>query len=1092
MTRTTINILCVLLLVSGIAWAQVTTGTISGTVSDETGGVLPGVEVTVTNTDTGGVRAVVTDDAGRYSAPNLTLGNYEVSAGLTGFQTGVRSGIKLTVGREAIIDISLRIGEISERVVVEGEAPLVEATSSTVVGLVDDKKIRDLPLNGRSFTQLAALQEGVAPPRHFENIQPGNEGDKLSISGTRITQTAFLLDGTDIRNNFGTTPGSVAGVLLGVDTVREFSVVTTGASAEYGIFTGGVINAVSRSGTNELHGSLFEFHRNSALDARNFFDRDPTNPLERSKTPHFVRNQFGFTVGGPIVKDKTFFFGSYEGLRDRLTVTRTARVPTANGRQGIFPNGTFNFLTRQFTTQIPVSPDAEPFLDDYPLPNGETFSDETGFFRFGDAIPTDEDYFMVKIDHNFSDSHSFFARYTFDDSEKNPFLFSGIGPQGRGWEEFSTTRFQVFTVKNQNVVSPTLINDFHFGFMRSNVLSDSRPIINVDESVKQMRLPDRTWGAIFGGNIQGWGPSELTHLDMPLNRFEFGDTVVLTKGRHSLKFGAKITRLQFNILNGVFAHGTAVMINYTNFLQAQPIVMLSKLGDIDPEGDLPAGFERNVGGPLIRLGYRETILGFFVQDDFKWTPNLTLNLGLRYEFYKNPTEEGGRIGDIALPSETTVRLGNPVLSRNPSKRNFAPRIGLAWDPFGDGKMSIRAAGGIFFDLLESGRLLGPQTQFPFHSKVTTFFPQWPNFLDTIRQRGLGGIKDAPFVYGTPNQSYIAQYNLTIQRELFPDAVLTVGYAGSRGIKLSRLQDVNIAPVTVKDGRYFWPAGSKRANQTFDQMRMYLWDANSFFNSLRVGFQKRFSHGFQFQSSYTWSKAVDEASNTANFDAAGGGPNGTNQVPFDRKVDRARASFDIRHVYSANFTVELPFGPGKPLGGGSTGAAAKLIGGWQLSGLLSLNTGPPLTVALGFDRAGMDNSADISQRPDLVPGADPSPVLNDGREPAEYFDVSSFRLPPIEAADGTPGGFWGTAPRNSVDGPGVAVFDFAVLKDTKISEDINLQFRAEFFNIFNRGNWRGPSRANIFPSPGPPVKAAAAITTTSTTSRQIQFALKIVF
>ena len=1080
----TFSVALVLCFSAGLA--QVTTGTISGTVTDETGGILPGVEVTVTHTDTNLNRSVVTDDEGRYIAPNLSLGNYEVQVGLTGFRTGVRSGIQLTIGREAEVDFTLAVGEISERVIVEGEAPLVEATTSTVTSLVDDRKIRDLPLNGRSFSQLAALQAGVAVPRHMENVQPGNEGDKISIAGTRITQTSFLLDGTDIRNHFGTTPGSVAGVLLGVDTVREFSVVTTGASAEFGIFTGGVINAVSRSGTNELHGSVFEFHRNSALDARNFFDKGE-NP------PHFVRNQFGFTIGGPVVKDKTFFFGSYEALRDRLGVTRTAKVPTANGRVGDFRQGAFNFLTRSFAPpgdgpEIPVSERAEPFFEHYPLPNDQIFiDDETGFFIFEDPVPTDEDYFMLKIDHIFNDNHTIFGRYTLDDSEKNPFLYSGIGPQGRGWEEFSETRFQVFTAKYQMLLTPTLINEAHFGFMRSNILSDSTPIISVDERTKQMRLPDRTWGAIFAGNIQGWGPSELTHLDQPLNRFEFADNVVWTRGRHNLKFGLKVTRLQFNIKNGVFAHGTAIMVNYTNFLQAQPLAMFSKLGYItDP--DLPEGFEAGVGGPLIRLGLRESIFGFFVQDDFKATPNLTLNMGVRYEFYKNPTEIGGRLGDIALRTDTTARLGNPVLVRNPSLGNVAPRMGIAWDPFGDGKMSIRAGAGIFYDLLEAGRLLGPQGAFPFHSKVSQrpAAGTWPDYLETFRRLDPNDILPATFTYGTPNQSYISQWNLTVQRELLPETVLTVGYVGSRGVKLSRLQDVNIIEPQVRNGRYFWPSGTTRPNTSFTQMRMYLWDASSFYHSFQLGVEKRFSEGFQFQANYTWSKALDEGSNTANSDAVGTGPNGVRQTWYDTKLDRARSSFDIPRVFNANVTYELPFGQGEA------------IGGWKISALLSLNDGPPLNARVTSDIAGhQPPPSDTNQRPDLRPGFDTdSLVLNDGRDPNNYFDLNAFLLPTEET--GCPvseGGCWGNFARNGIPGPGTATVDLGLRKDTRLGDDVNLEFRAEFFNILNRANWRITS-ANVFSSPtapGAPARSSSnKITTTSTTNRQIQFALKLTF
>ncbi|MEE8350519.1 MAG: TonB-dependent receptor [Acidobacteriota bacterium] len=1072
------------------AWAQVTTGNISGTISDETSGVLPGVEVTLTNTDTSISRHVVSDDEGRYRASNLTLGSYAVQAELAGFQTSVRSGITLTVGSEALVDLTLSVGEITERVVVEGQAPMIESTSSTITGLVDAKKIRDLPLNGRSFTQLAALQEGVATPTNFASTQPGNEGQKLSIAGTRITETAFLLDGTDIRGHFNTTPGSVAGVSLGVDTVREFTVVIGAASAEYGGFTGGVINAVTRSGTNQLHGSIFEFHRNSALDARNFFDLDPVNPTERSSPPEFKRNQFGFTLGGPIIKDKTFFFGSYEGLRDRLTVSNTATVLDENARQGIFPNGIFNEFTGQVVNQIDVSPAIQPYLDTFPLPNGKNFGDGSAEFVFSNPIPTDEDYFMLKIDHNISDSDSLFVRYTLDDGEK-----SNLSAMPN-FTELRENRSQFVTIEEKKILTPNLINEFRFAFNRNRADSDSEPFTSIDPSLKFVPLPDRKFGSLnLPSGFTGWGASALTRLEQTLNRFEYADNLVYTSGRHSLKFGFKYTRLQFNMTNCLFCPGQFTFFTTPSLLQASPFFLLVTLGNIDPPDELEAPFVRGKLGPVVKQGMRQNLFGFYVQDDFKVKSNLTLNLGLRYEFYTNPTEVADRISNLDEPLDSQVRVGGSVLSRNPSLKSFSPRIGFAWDPFGNGKTSVRGSGGIFYDFFGPNRFLGAQTSAPFFNRVAPLFPAFPNFVDTINDEVIQG-GSGIFVFKTPNQSYIAQFNLTVQQEIAPETVVSVGYQGSRGIKLSRMNDVNIATPQVQNGRYFWPEGcitqirrgeapqpgcSARANPNFQMIRMFSFDSNSFFHSLRASLRRRFSNGFQFQSSYTFSRSIDEASNSGPFDGAGSVANGTANVFFDQRIDRGLSSFDVRHNFSMNGAVELPFGPGRAFGAGATGALGKLISGWQLSGILSLSDGNPVNLRVGFNRSRSQAGPDLSERPDLVVGADNNPVLGG---PDQYFDVSSFVLQPE--------GVWGNLGRNTLTGPGVATLDLSLTKDTALNEDLTLQFRSEFFNILNRANFGVPANTIFSDASGTPVGNAGRITNTSTTARQIQFALKLVF
>ncbi len=548
-TRVHLGLFVLILMIAGMAYAQVTTGTISGVVKDSTGAVLPGAAVTVKNLNTGLTRTIVCDDQGRYYAPNLALGDYELQAELMGFQTEIRRGVKLTVGREAVVDFTLKVGEITEKVLVVGEAPLVETSSPTLAGLVDDRTIRDLPLNGRGFTQLAMLEAGVGRTVNVRQEINKGFGPKISFAGARPEFTGFLLDGTDIKNetNFQ-TPASAAGVLLGVDTVREFQVVVSSYSAEYGRTAGGVVNAVTRSGTNELHGSVFEFHRNSALDARNFFD--PTK-----EPPEFKRNQFGFTIGGPLKKDRSFFFGSYEGLRERLAMTQIVNVPTAEARQGRLPGRT-----------VQVSPSVVPFLSLWPLPNGRDFGDGTGEFLFASNQPKGEDFFVVKIDHNFSEKDSFFARYSFDDA-----VFTS--PSGRGSPNFvvdAVTRAQYTTVEEKKIISPNLVNLFRFAYNRTKIGADDRAIRPIDKSL--FFVPGPFFGKIRIGNgfIVDPGVDGKWPRNSVLNLFQYIDTLTYTKGRHILKAGISASRYQYNEFAPTRLGGEYQYDSWEDFLRARP------------------------------------------------------------------------------------------------------------------------------------------------------------------------------------------------------------------------------------------------------------------------------------------------------------------------------------------------------------------------------------------------------------------------------------------------------------------------------------------------------------------------------------------
>ncbi|MDA2935204.1 carboxypeptidase regulatory-like domain-containing protein, partial [Acidobacteria bacterium AH-259-D05] len=442
------------LVVCSISWAaaQVTTASLAGTIMDETQAVIPGVEITVTNLDTNATRTALSGDSGEYLVSDLAPGEYELQAQLPGFQTAVRSGIRLTVGRSASLDITLRIGEVTERVVVTGDAPLVDTLTSTLRGLVDERTVRDLPLNGRSFEQLAMLQAGVVA--YYGQGDPSGtgqsgSGQRMSVGGARPTQNNFMIDGTNIQAASTSTPGSAAGgVNLGVEAIREFVVLTSSFDATYGRNAGAVINVVTKSGTNELHGSVFEFHRNSALDAKNFFDR-VGKPI-----PAFKRNQFGFSLGGPIIKDKIFLFGTYEGLRERKGQSFVATVPTADGRKGIGvgPGG----------TDIPVNPGVVEYINLYPLPNGRDFGDGTGEFLSSPGRTLEDDYFVIRYDQQFSDSDSFFTRYTC--------ACSGLrtSPSRVGiFNSFTESRRQYVTVEEKHIFSPSVLNTFRVGFNRS-------------------------------------------------------------------------------------------------------------------------------------------------------------------------------------------------------------------------------------------------------------------------------------------------------------------------------------------------------------------------------------------------------------------------------------------------------------------------------------------------------------------------------------------------------------------------------------------------------------------------------------------------
>ncbi|MBO0798939.1 MAG: TonB-dependent receptor, partial [Blastocatellia bacterium] len=745
--------------------AQTVGASLQGTVSDENRGTVANARVEIRNVATGLAQTTVTSSEGHYRFPLLNSGEYELRVTASGFQPLLRRGITLAVGQDMIADATMAVGQIESLVTVESSAPAINTTSAALSGLVTKDEIRDLPLNGRSFQQLALLQTGVSAALAAGNDPIGGRTPKISINGARPEQNNFLLDGTDINNVYNKTPGSVAGVLLGVEAILEFQVLTNAYSAEFGRSAGGVINAVTRSGTNQYHGSLFEFHRNSAFDAKNYFDRQD-QPI-----PPFKRNQFGGVIGGPIRKDKTFFFAAFEGLIERLGVTGLTTVPDDNARMGLLQatDAAGNPLfksdgTPQFR-DVGMHPAIPAYLDLlFPHVNGNLIKDQKGRLTGGGEYfftaqqPTNEYFAQGRIDHQFSERDKLWGRYTFDHGDVDRQIANK--PPDACTKERS--RNQYLTLEYLHTFASGTINTAQFGFNRSVQESDNQRTIDIPDSLSF--VPGEPFGVI---NISGLvtelaGDFRLPRLDR-LNNFQVSDTIFLTRGSHGLKFGGLAQRLQFN-QNTISQRGGVLNFDsLERFLQGSPSsVDLAVPGKIDP----------------IR-GYRQSLFGFFAQDDFKFRPNLTLNLGLRYEFVTVPTEVNGKISNLRDVTDSQITVGDPW-HKNPSLKNFAPRIGLAWDPFGNGKTAIRAGFGIFYDEILpkyyffSGSLNPPFTTRTSFNNVAGPIP-FPHVFDP-NMPIQAQVQTVNFDLQTP---YIMQYNLSIQRSLAGGFDLTLAYAGSR-------------------------------------------------------------------------------------------------------------------------------------------------------------------------------------------------------------------------------------------------------------------------------------------------------------------------
>ena len=1066
MNRVVFTALCVVFLLGSVGRTQTITATILGTVEDSTGAVIPGATVEVRNTDTGVTRTVEADARGNYVAPQLPLGNYQVQASSTGFKVQIRTGITLTVGQAATIDLVLEVGDVTESVTVTGEAPLVETTGmSTLGGLVTSQAVEDLPLNGRSFSQLATLQPGVVP-----NTQSGGEfvlgrSTKLSIGGARGSMNTYILDGTTIDDAFNSSPGGAKGFLLGVDTVREFQVLVNNYSAEYGKNAGGVINIVTQAGTNTLHGTIYEYLRNDKLDAKNFFD-DPNQPI-----PPFRRNQFGAAVGGPIRQDKLFFHVNYEGFRERLGISHAVPVLDEQAQQGFLPNldtGELEF--------VGIDDKVRPYLNVLPLPNSaRKLGPGVGEWLGSSSQPGTEDFISGRLDYNISDNDSIFGRYTFSDSELLP---PTLLPKFGGEENI---RLHYVTLQYTHIFSPTVLNTARFGLARNDRKQRAVQLEPLDPSLDfNDRWPFGAGGGIgvaeLAAGISGepLATNVLTPIVLVKNNFEYADTIDWTAGRHTIKTGVKISRVQYNNDLQVFPSWLYVFLSLRDLFQAKPLLIFGESLDSDT-----------------MRGLRQTMYAGFFQDDIKLRPNFSLSLGVRYENMRGPVEVNGKLShwyDVTQPEPTLVGKG-PIFE-DVCTACFAPRVGFAWDPTGGGKTSIRGGFGMFFDQLGTQHYSTGQP--PFTSRRFELFPDFPNEKIT-GSRPPFQVESQTFNHAP----YMMHYNFNIQRQLGQNMQFSIGYAGSSGVDLIIPVDPGSAEgVVLPDGRRFFPEGSQRISPTIGESSFKTTGSHSTYHGLILSFEQRFSQGLATQINYTFSKNIDDSSEETAITNRNSRKNTQNRHDF--RSGRGTGSFSRKNIFNTNVAYELPFGPGKPFGSNLTGVAAKLLGGWQISSIINAYSGFPVNVTMEFDRArsGTQPGVNTGHRPDLRPGFSNNPTsgvtagcpgIEAGQklqDPGRWFDPCAFQLQ--EA------GFYGNVGRNTAVGPGLFSFDFSVSKKTSLTERVSLEFESQFFNLLNHTNFDVPQTSVLGDASGRRLANAGVITGTATTSRQIQFALKLVF
>jgi hypothetical protein len=1084
------------LVTSPAVYAQVVGGSISGTVSDTTGSRIASATVVIHNEETGTERRLVTDSTGRYAAPSLAVGTYEITVTDAGFADEHRKDVQLVVGQSSTLDLTLRAAGNSEQIAVSADGSTVNTSTEQTSGLVDERQVKQLPLNGRSYDQLITLNPATVnyTGQRSGSIGTSNSsvGNMFAISGRRPQDNLFLLNGIEYTGAslINVTPGGTSGQLLGVDAVREFNVVSDTYSASYGKRQGAQISIVTASGTNKIHGGAYEFIRNSALDARNYFDQ--SNAARR--LPIFQRNNYGASLGGPIKHDKLFVFGNYEGYRQNLGLSDVTLVPDGEARLGFVPNAKTGVLAN-----VGLAPGVASLLNLWPVANGPELTDPTTGFNTGIAKALSspvqhirEDFGTTRVDTNLSQNDLLFAVYTIDDSTantptQNPFSLIN-----------EDLREQVLSVQEQHVFSARLLNTARVGFSRASFffLGSSAPL---DGATVPGWVAGKPVGAIvIAGSTASNGSSQITGAGANVgsdnattrNLFTFDDHVYYTIGRHQIEAGGWIQRLQSNDNLAQNQDGQASFASLTSFLQ----------GTVKTFTVVPNPTE---------LGWRSTMGAGYVEDTVHLRLNLELRAGIRFESTNGFNESQGRASVYGFTDgviNTTPTIGSSGLTTNRAKFLPEPRVGLAWDPFKNGATSVRAGFGLHHSLLDNLDYRFDQSA-PFNTTLSQSNVAVSSLnITTATQPSASSLISPSNVQPDIDTPAVVNWNLRVEQKIAANTSLTVGYVGSHGYHQVLSGDQNepafvvcpsaSCPNGVAAGTIYYPTTAK-LNPLVANTTSWFSTGISNYNGLEMDLRRSFANGLQFRGTYTWSRNLDNGS-AWNTSVSANTPAFVS-VPTLTGVDYGRAATDVNHIAAINGTYDLPVGHNHRFGASLPGALDKAASGWTVSAIANLQSGFAFSPQLGYNPTGSGDTRN-PVRPDVHPDFHGNLYP---KKVGQWFNPAAFLAPrsTLSSTGAITGGAVGNLGRDTLTGPGLAELDLSLLKSTHISERYNLQFRSEFFNVLNHTNFTTPNAITFASAPtlvagaytSPSISpTAGVITATATTSRQIQFGLKLVF